>query len=147
MTSWESTRCSSTFKVRFTQKLTERQPTQGTRGGGGRIDRERERERVNDERRKRWYKDEGKRVGRGGRDLITIAAFVTPSRTSCTFVFPVSPHFISLNRGAQRPPFASFSLSTREDNYVFQGNGSNSVPGTRERRRKEPDRRGCGKGF
>lgn len=108
---------------------------------------ERERERVNDERRKRWYKDEGKRVGRGGRDLITIAAFVTPSRTSCTFVFPVSPHFISLNRGAQRPPFASFSLSTREDNYVFQGNGSNSVPGTRERRRKEPDRRGCGKGF
>lgn len=80
-----------------------------------------------------------RRGERGVGDLITIAAFVTP-RVVPLFL----PHFISLNRALNpldtvpfpppHPPPLGLSLSTREDNYVFQGNGSNSVPGTRQHR-------------
>lgn len=74
--------------------------------------------------------------GKGG-DLITIAAFVTPSRTTCTFVFPVSPHFISLNRGAQ-PSLPPLFLYRRAKITTFSREmvriRSDAVPGTREHR-------------
>lgn len=97
VTSWESTRCSSVdFQGSFHAKIN--RETVNT-----------SREHVEAGAEREWttrkesggIKTRGKVWGRG--DLITIAAFVTPSRTTCTFVFPVSPHFISLNRGAQPP--------------------------------------------